>query len=478
MTSEPLVNRTRRAASHPSSITAPLPALPDIHSPSGDSFAPAHMVELINRSATEAEAAGVILQNADGPAYVGRRVNLNGRSLLNVGSCSYLGLELRPELRQGVIDAVSRYGTQFPFSRVYLACPLYAELESLLGRITGGHVLVAANTTLAHQAALPVLVEPGDAVIVDQFAHASLHTAIALLKGVHIEPIRHNRIDLLTRRIAYLSERHQRVWYVLDGCYSMLGDFAPYAVLAGLLEANPKFRLYIDDAHSTSWMGRNGHGSALDAFADTSRVVVVLSLNKAFSAAGAALVFADGEQRSRVARCGGPMLFSGPIQPPMLGAAVASAKLHLEPTFAGLQRDLRTRIDLVLSLAENLEVPLVSLDRTPIFFVRFGRSELAFSVVQSLRASGVFVCPSAFPAVPHNQSGIRFTASLHNSLDDIRRVMGLLARETKQHQIRRTTGRKESKQPGALYFEGSLGSIARPSKTGDGVGRRRPAPSR
>ena len=423
--------------------------------PSGGRFAPAHLVEMINRSSMQAEAAGVILQDADGSTYVGRHVNVDGASLLNLGSCSYLALELRPELRQGVIDAVRRYGTQFPFSRVYLGCPLYAELESLLGRMTGGHVLVAANTTLAHQSALPVLVEPGDAVIVDQYAHASLHTAIALLKGIHIEPIRHNRIDLLAGRLTYLSPRHPRVWYVLDGLYSMLGDFAPYAALAGLLKADPKLRLYIDDAHSTSWIGANGHGSALDAFGDRSHVVVVLSLNKAFSAAGAALVFADAEQRSRVQRCGGPMLFSGPIQPPMLGAAVASAKLHLEPAFARLQSDLTERIDLVLSLAEELDVPLVSRDRTPIFFVRFGPSDIAFSVVQSLRASGVFVCPSAFPAVPHNQSGIRFTASLHNSLDDIRLLMGLLARETKEHHIR-ASGRQELEEALALQLESSL----------------------
>jgi hypothetical protein len=76
-------------------------------------------------------------------------------------------------------------------------------------------------------------------------------------------------------------------------------------------------------------------------------------------------------------------------------------------------------------------------------------------VVQSLRASGVFVCPSAFPAVPHNQSGIRFTASLHNSLDDIRLLMGLLARETKEHHIR-ASGRQQLEEAVALQLEGSL----------------------
>jgi 7-keto-8-aminopelargonate synthetase-like enzyme len=77
---------------------------------------------------------------------------------------------------------------------------------------------------------------------------------------------------------------------------------------------------------------------------------VALSLNKAFSAAGGALAVPNREIATRIRRCGGPMLFSGPIQPPMLGAAVSSARLHLHEDFPKLQavakheaRDLHAR---------------------------------------------------------------------------------------------------------------------------------------
>ena len=365
--------RTHRAKqqSGPSPVTAQERPEPDSHSPSGVSFAPAHWVEMIDRSAMQAEAAGVILQNADRSTYDGRHVNVDGASLLNLVPCGYLGLELLGELRQGAIDAMHRYGTQFPFSRVYLACPLYAELESLLGRMTGGHVLAdLLNTTLAHQSALPVLVEPGDAVIVDQFAHASLHTAIALLKGIHIEPIRHSRVDLL----ACASDSLQNAIGVCGTCSTgciRCSATSRHTQRCWPRRGHPKLCLYIDDAHSTSWIGRDGQGSVLGAFGDRSRVVVVLSLNKAFSAAGAALGFADAAQRSRVQRCGGPMLFSPagltPPRPRCRGIGDASSLTDV----AGLQRDLGERIDLVLALAEELDVPLVSRDRTPIFFVPY-----------------------------------------------------------------------------------------------------------
>ena len=46
------------------------------------------------------------------------------------------------------------------------------------------------------------------------------------------------------------------------------------------------------------------------------RMVLATSLNKAFSAAGGAIVTANREWHERILHTGGPLLFSGPIQPP------------------------------------------------------------------------------------------------------------------------------------------------------------------
>jgi 7-keto-8-aminopelargonate synthetase-like enzyme len=399
---------------------------------SGSSVAPPRRVSAADQSVSEAIDAGVIMQTVDDAEYTGRHVEIGGRKLLNFGSCSYLGLEQRHELKRGAIDATLRFGTQFSYSRAYLQLPLYKELEDLMGTITGGYSLVAPSTTLAHIAALPVLIETGDAVVIDQFAHASLQMATGLLRSIPVQPVRHNRIDLLDEKLARLTKSHRRVWYVLDGLYSMLGDLAPLEKIAALLEKYPQLHLYVDDAHCTSWIGKNGRGYALEHLPDTSRVVVALGFAKAFAVGGAALVFSTDEERQRVRRCGGPMLFSGPLQPPLLGAAVASAKLHVEPGFSDLQRGLAERIDRALGLAEELGVPLASRDRTPVFFVRCGPSQVAFDLVLALRERGFYVSVSVFPAVPQNQAGVRFTLSLHNTPADIDGLMTGLADETRR----------------------------------------------
>jgi len=146
----------------------------------------------VYRLVGESQTQGLIFNRAasgNGPSCV-----VDGKTLRNFGSCSYMGLERHPALLAGAVAALEHHGSQFSFSRAYLDSPLYQGLEEALDEITGRATLVAPSTTLAHLAALPVLVSDDDVVLIDQFAHASLHMATDLLKGTIVERIRHNRM--------------------------------------------------------------------------------------------------------------------------------------------------------------------------------------------------------------------------------------------------------------------------------------------
>ena len=286
---------------------------------------------ILDEMLTEARDNGLIHLSPDDGPIDGRTIAIDGNTMLNFGSCSYLGLELDPRMRDAVINAVTRYGTQFSSSRTYLSSPQYAQLEPLLGEMFGGHVLVTPTTPLGHLAALPVLVGPRDAVILDHQVHASVHMASNQLRvqGTTVELVRHNDVERLEKLIVRLAAGHDRVWYLADGVYSMFADLAPFAELAGLLDRHPNLHFYIDDSHGVGWTGTHGRGPALEALGMHPRLIVAASLNKSFAAAGGALVFPDPELRRRVRTAGGPMIFSGPIQPPLLGAALESARIHL-----------------------------------------------------------------------------------------------------------------------------------------------------
>src|SRR5262249_51231207 len=149
------------------------------------------------------------------------------------------------------------------------------------------------------------------------------------------------------------------VWFACDGVYSMYGDLAPLGLLGQLLDAAPNVRLYVDDAHGMSWAGQHGRGSFLSRTSLSERMVVATSLNKAFSAAGGCLASRTAEERELVRVCGAPMVFSGPIQPPLIGAGVASARLHLSPEITELQGALRRRVALCNALLRRHGLPLL-----------------------------------------------------------------------------------------------------------------------
>lgn len=351
----------------------------------------------------------------------GRHVPVEGQRLVNFASCSYMGLETDPRLIEGVVAATRRYGTQLSASRLFMSAAPYRELEELLGELAGGPALVTPTTSLGHLAALPVLIEEDDAVLYDQRLHHSVQIVLRLLPGTgtHVEMVKHNRLDELEARIRALRGKHRQIWYVADGIYSIFGDRAPIAAIADLLGRYEQLHAYFDDAHGAGWLGEHGRGHVLTTLAGHPRVVTALSFAKSFAVGGGCLVFPDAALRDKVRACGGPMNFSGPIQPPMLGGLLAATRLHLEPGWAALQGELAALIGHAHRRLGQGQLPLASPGESPIFFVGMGLPRAAHLMGAALREAGYFATAATFPGVPVRQSGIRLSLTRHLSAADI-----------------------------------------------------------
>ena len=385
--------------------------------------------QMVDDAITEAAGHGVVFLQAEDTPLDGREVWIDGRRRINFASCSYLGLELDPRLKAGATRAIERFGTQFSASRTYLSGPLYDELESQLDQIFDGHALVTPNTTLGHAAALPVLIGHNDAVLLDHQVHHSVQLVIPQLRsqGASIEIVRHGEIEALDARIRELSATHDKIWYLADGVYSMYGDFAPASAITLLMELHEKLHLYVDDAHGMSWYGRNGRGFARESLPWNERVVLAVSLNKAFGAGGGAVIFFDEEMRRRVRTCGGPMIFTGPLQPPMLGAALASARLHTSGEVETMQSELRQRIDFTNRMCRELDLPLVSDSDVPIRFIGLGLPPSIHDMSAHVLEQGFIANCATFPAVSARCSGLRFTVTRHQTEADIRSFLETVA---------------------------------------------------
>ncbi len=294
----------------------------------------------------------------------------------------------------------------------------------------GAPLVISSTVTLGHAAALPILIQHGDAVLYDIQVHSSVQAMLPTLymTGIACKPVAHNNMSELEQRISELASKHKKVWYLCDGIYSMYGDFAPLEKLRNLIDRYEQLHLYIDDAHAISWMGKHGSGSVIgSANPLRTRTVVAASFNKSFSAAGGAIIFPDKDIKNLVRNCGSTMIFSGPIQPGNLGAGIASAKIHLSDEINQIQTEVRERILLFNKLCHEYQLPLASEDVTPIRFLHVGPDEKTFALAKKIFDAGFFINTSTYPAVPRNSSGLRIPLNRHQALDDIKNLLATIA---------------------------------------------------
>ncbi len=425
----------------------------------------------INDVITDGKNSGILHLNVSNEILEGNMLKINDKELVNFSSCSYLGLEFDPRLKAGAIKALEGYGTQFSASRAYLSSIHYQQLESKLNQLFGGYCVVTPTTTLGHISTLPVIIGEKDAVVLDHQVHSSIQTATTLLKpkGILIELLRHNRMDLLEDRIIQLSKKYEKVWYMADGIYSMYGDGAPIDAIYDLLDKYPKFNFYVDDAHGMSSFGKNGRGFVLQNHDLHERMVLTTSLNKAFASGGGAMIFPNEEMASLVRTCGGPMITSGPMQPAALGAALAAADIHLSDEIIKMQEDLQENIKFANLMIKKAGLPLIKELNSPVFFIGVCLPKVGYQLIKRMLDDGYYTNLGAFPAVPMKNTGVRFTITRLHTFKQIEGMITSMARHFDEVLLEQNISRDQIYKafkidnPGETNTEDTFQPIIKPS---------------
>ncbi|RYD78220.1 MAG: aminotransferase class I/II-fold pyridoxal phosphate-dependent enzyme, partial [Sphingobacteriales bacterium] len=386
-------------------------------------------LDTIDELIVDAQKRGVVHLFTDGEELTGRELNINGRDLLNFGTCGYLGLEMEESIKEGAIDFTRRYGTQFSVSRTYVTSGFNVELETLLRKMYGHPVIVSPSTSTSHIAVIPTIVRDNAAIILDQQVHMSVQTACQLVKprGIPVEMIRHSNMEMLERKLIEWQGRYDKIWYMIDGVYSMYGDIAPLDDILRLMAKYDALHVYVDDAHGMSWYGKNGAGYVFDKIGVPKKMVLVTTLAKGFGVTGGITVFPTEEMYEKVRVFGGPLTYSHPLAPPLLGAAIASANIHLSDKIYTYQAELKERIDYCNKLFEVQDLPVISNPDTPIYFIGMGHPRVGYNMVKRLLDDGFYLNIGLFPAVPVKNTGVRFTLTRHQQLKDIKALVNCIA---------------------------------------------------
>ena len=372
------------------------------------------LLRVFKRIAVDMRDAGLSRQLIGDVPFTGDSISLNGDKVLNFGLCSSLGLGDDPRLKASAKEAVDRFGTSYSSSVAYTAVPLYHDLRERMREIFGAHVVLTGTTTLGHLTALPVLVMPGDRVLVDSQTHSSVLTATQTLQasGVSVSSLSHN--DMIALESAVEQDNgSRRIWYLTDGVFSMGGDTSPAETLAALQGRHENLYLYVDDAHGFGWAGLHGRGQFLARFPWNERTVVATGLSKTFGALGGAIVTPNADFAETVELCGPALTFGGPIPPPSLGAGVAAADIFLSDEIIELQDSLMERIRLVNEISTEMGLEFSHIEETPLWFYDVGSASRMMELAASMRDSGFFLNGASFPAVAQGHAGVRFTVTLY-----------------------------------------------------------------
>ncbi|WP_458628663.1 aminotransferase class I/II-fold pyridoxal phosphate-dependent enzyme [Winogradskyella sp. PC D3.3] len=385
-----------------------------------------NLLDTVNNVFTDAIDEGVLHLYAEGDHFSGRTIGVKNQNLFHFGTTGYLGLEQDPRLKEAAINAIRRYGTQFPLSKSYISNPLYQQLEENVSAMYQHPVVITKNSTLGHLGVIPSAVKDQDAIILDHQVHWSVQSAAKVLKtrSVPIDMIRHNDLNMLEDKIKSYTNSRKKIWYMADGIYSMFGDFAPIKDLKALSLKYPQLHLYFDDVHGMSWIGKNGTGYVMNEINALSENMLLFgTLSKTFGASGSVLVCSNKKMHKDIKTFGGPLTFSAQLEPASVAAATASAEIHLSPEIYRLQDDLRLRVQYFNSLLEQTDLPVVDKNISPVFFIGTGMPKTGYNFVNRLMKEGFYVNLGLFPAVPVKNTGVRITISRHNQRTEIKALV-------------------------------------------------------
>ncbi|MGK8559183.1 8-amino-7-oxononanoate synthase [Nocardia gipuzkoensis] len=343
---------------------------------------------------------------------------------IDLASNDYLGLVRHPEVIDGAIEAVRRWGAGSTGSRLVTGTTAEHELlETELAEFVGAEAgLVFASGYAANLGAVTALAGRGSLVVSDAGSHASLVDACRLSRArVEIAP--HSDVGAVDRLLAQRTE--ERALVLTDSVFSADGDLAPLAELHRVTRANGAV-LVVDEAHGLGVRGAGGRGLVHEAgLSGAPDLVITATLSKSLAAQGG-VVLASARVRAHLIDAARTFIFDTGLAPAAVGAARAALRLlRCEPELAG--RVLERAAD----IARIAGVPA---PESAVVSVVLGPAQVAFDAAQACRARGLDVGCFRPPSVPEGTSRLRLTARANLTaaeFDTIATVLGEVLAEAR-----------------------------------------------
>ncbi len=348
---------------------------------------------------------------------------VEGRHTILAGTNNYLGLTFDPACIEAGRKAIEEQGTGTTGSRMANGSfathtALERELADFFQMPYG---MVFSTGYAANLGTLTALLKPGDTVLLDADAHASLYDGCQM-SGADVFRFRHNDVSSLEKRLQRLGERTKDCLVITEGLYSVIGDCAP---LVEIVELKNRYGAYlmVDEAHSLGVYGERGCGVAEVQGVMDEVDFIVGTFSKSLGAMGGFCVspHAELELVRYVSR---PFIFTASSSP----SIIASTREAL--------RQIKARPELRDTLWRNANHLYEGLKNqgfevgpeiSPVVAVRLGKKEVALPFWNRLLESGVYTNLMMPPASPDRHSYIRCSVSAAHSEEQVESVINAFA---------------------------------------------------
>jgi 7-keto-8-aminopelargonate synthetase-like enzyme len=348
----------------------------------------------------------------------GREIEVNGKTVINFGSDSFLGLDRDERVLQAIQRGLEKWGTHNGASRAFSSVRANTEAEDKLAAWLGTEAtLIYPSVTLANLGAIPGLVGRQDLLVMDEQAHNSMQEGakIAKANGVRVVSFSHCDPAALTQVLDSAGDYRVAV-VAIDGVYSMSGELPPLARLNDVAQKR-RAVLYVDDAHATGVLGTRGRGTVLDALGGYDNTIVVGSLSKGFSCAGG-FIGCTASMKQLLKMRSNTYIFGGPVVPAYLDAVCEVCDILMSPDYDSLARRLNAnRMQLMAGLRRMNLVVLGG--ATPIVSVLVGDEEDTLKAGNFLFEEGYYVQSVTFPAVPYHAGVLRIQVNANHTRESI-----------------------------------------------------------
>jgi 8-amino-7-oxononanoate synthase len=331
-------------------------------------------------------------------------VIINGKKVLMFGSNSYLGLTNHPKVKAAAKAAIDKYGTGCAGSRFLNGTlDIHIELENKLARMVNKDAALCYSTGFqVNLGVVSLLAGRHDYLLLDELDHASIIEG-SRLSFSKVLKFAHNDMDALRNKLK-LCHKDRIKLIVVDGIFSMEGDIINLPEVVKLAE-HYGASIMVDDAHSLGVLGKKGSGTA-SHFGLTDKVDLIMgTFSKSFASLGG-FIASDKEVINYIKHNSRTLIFSASMTPASAASVLASIEImeneperikHLwDMTALALNGFKSAGFDTGKS-----ETPIIPL---------FIRDDIkALQLTQNLLADGIFVNPVVSPAVPKEDSLIRYS---------------------------------------------------------------------